>query len=290
MPRSVALLAIVALLVACQGQQANLLSDPKAILAAAAVSTASARSVHIDATADGPISFDPLGTGAGAAVNLRGTTATADVDLAGDKVHATFLSPNLLNLSAEVIGLDGATYLKSSLTGALFLKTTSPASTTPSAAPSAAASQALAGLSELLSRSDLKPLKGDDVPCAGGTCYTVTLQLTAAQLQSLLGGSSGSGASASPESSATDGAIGSNGIGDLPGLGGQLSGLPLPDLSTATADLVVHVEQTTNRLSGIDATVHLGDTGDPKIQVTFTKWDQPVSIQAPPADQVQPGS
>lgn len=290
MRRSLAILLGSLLLVACQPTPTTLLTDPVAILQAAARATAAAKSVHIDATADGPISFDPLGTGAGAAVNLRGTTATADVDLAGGKVHATFLSPNLLNLSAEVISLDGSTYLKSSLTGASFLKTTSPVSTTPSAAPSAVASQALAGLSDLLSRSDLKPLKGDDVPCAGGTCYTVTLQLTAAQLQAVLGGSSGSGASASPEPSPTEGATGSAGSGGLPGLGGQLSGLPLPDLSTATADLAVHVEQTTNRLSGIDATLHLGDTGDPKITLTFTKWDQPVSIQAPPADQVQSGS
>jgi hypothetical protein len=148
----------------------------------------------------------------------------------------------------------------------------------------------LAGLSQLLSRSDLKPVKGDDVPCAGGTCYTVTLPLTAAQLQSLLGGSTGSGASpsAGPPASAGSSPGAGGGIGGLPGLAGQLSGLPLPDLSNATADLAIHVEQTTNRLSGIDATLHLGDTGDPKVTVTFTKWDQPVSVQAPPADQVQP--
>jgi hypothetical protein len=281
-------------MVACQSTPTNLLTDPVAILEAAATATASAKTVHIDATADGPIEFDPLGTGAGASVNLRGTTATADLDLAGSRAHATFLSPNLLNLSADVIAIDGTTYLKSSMTGANYLTTSTPVPSGGSAIPSAATSQALSGLAEILRQPGLNPVKGDDVPCAGGMCYTVTLHLTAAQLQGLGSGTPGSGASGSPAPGASvapsgSGGIGGiGGIGGLPGIGGPLSGLPLPDLSTATADLAVHVEQTTNRLSGIDATVHLGDTGDPKIQLTFTKWDQPVSIQAPPADQVQP--
>jgi hypothetical protein len=276
------------LCIACQGQQPNLLTDPVAILQAAALSTASAKSVHIDATADGPISFDPLGTGAGAAINLRGTTAAIDADLTANKLHLTFLSPNLLNLSAELIALDGMTYLKSSLTGAKFLASTVPAGSMPSAAPSAAASQALSGVTDLLTRSDLKPVKGDDVPCAGGTCYTVTLHLTAAQLQALGGSSSGSGASTSPAIASPTPTSSAGGISDLPGLGGGLSGLPLPDLSTSTADLTIHVEQTTNRLSGVDAVLHLGDLGDPTVHLTFTKWDQAVTIAAPPADQVQP--
>jgi hypothetical protein len=287
MSRAVTLLLGSLLLLACQPAPANLLTDPVTILQAAATATASAKSVHIDATADGPIEVDPLGTGAGAAINLKGTTGTVDADLSANELHASFLSPNLLNLSAEVITLDGKTYLKSSLTGSKFQVSSTPTGSIPSAVPSASSSQALAGLSQLLARPDIKPVKGDDAPCAGGTCYTVTLQLTAAQLQSILGSSPSSGASGSPAPTASGGGP-TGGLGVLPGLGGQLSGLPLPDLSTATADLTVRVEQSTNRLSGIDAKLHLGDMGDPTIQLTFTKWDQPVSIQAPPADQVQP--
>ena len=277
------------LLVACQGQQANLLTDPSAILQAAASTTAAARTVHIDVTADGPIAIDPLGTGAGAAVNLKGTTAAIDADLAASKLHATFLSPNLLNLSAEVITTDGSTYLKSSFTGPKFQVTATPVDASPSVVPLASAmpAQALSMLTTLLSRPGLQLTKGDDVPCAGGTCYTVMLHLSAADLQALGGGAASpapSGTAASPGPSAS----GLGGLSGLPGIGGALSGIALPDLSTATADLAIHVEQTSRRLSGIDATVHLGDMGDPKLTFTFTKWDEPVAIQAPPADQVQP--
>jgi hypothetical protein len=261
--------ALAVALVACQGQTAKL-TDPNQILAAAAASTSAATSVHVDLSADGAIEFDPLGTGAGAAVNLRGTTVAADIDLAADRVHATLASPNLMNLTADVIGIDRTVYLKSSMTGAKYLSTTAPeASPSPgtSGSPTASA-KALAGLTDLLARSDLKPVKGDDVPCAGGTCYTVTIHLTGDQLSALAGGAVPSG-------------------GALPG---ALAGIPLPNLADATADLAVHVEQTTTRLSGIDATIHLGDTGDPHATATFVKWNEPVTVTAPPADQVQPAS
>src|SRR5689334_18589116 len=155
MRRLTALLVGSLLLIACQGQQANLLTDPSAILQAAAGTTAAAKTVHIDVSADGPIAIDPLGTGAGAAVNLKGTNAAIDADLATSKLHATFRSPNLLNLSAEVITTDGSTYLKSSLTGPKFLVTATPVAGSPSAIPSAETSHALSVLTTLLSRPGL---------------------------------------------------------------------------------------------------------------------------------------
>ena len=272
---TVSLVAAVLAIAACQGQPATLLTDPHAILAAAAASTSSATSVHLDLAADGAVEFDPLGTGAGAAVNLRGTTLAADIDLAGNRLHATFASPNLMNIAGEIISIDQTVYLKSSLTGAKYLATSVPNNAVPSAGTSAspaASSKALASLTELLARSDLKPVKGDDVPCAGGTCYTVTLHLSKEDIATLGGGAAPSpGIAPSPDA----------------GLPGALAGVPLPNLADATAELAIHVEQTTTRLSGIDATIHLGDTGDPHVIATFTKWNDPVTVAAPPADQVQ---
>ena len=51
-------------------------------------------------------------------------------------------------------------------------------------------------------------------------------------------------------------------------------------------DLAILVEQASTRLSGIDAKLHLGDVGDPHLVATFTKWNEPVTVVAPPADQV----
>jgi hypothetical protein len=265
----VSLVAVSLAIAACQGQPATLLTDPKAILSAAAASTSSATSVHVDLSADGAVEFDPLGTGAGAAVNLRGTTMAADIDLAGNRLHSTFASPNLMNIAGEIIAIDQTVYLKSSLTGAKYITTSAPSGSPPSPGASASAGAsagALAFVTELLARPDLKPVKGDDVPCAGGTCYTVTLSLTKEDLAALTGG-----------------AVPSGGVG----LPGALAGIPMPDIADATADLAIHVEQTTTRLSGIDATIHLGDTGDPHLIATFIKWNEPVTVAAPPADQVQ---
>jgi hypothetical protein len=257
------LIAAALALGACQ-QGVTLLTDPNAILTAAASTTASARSVHIDVTVDGPIEFDPLGTGAGAAINLRGTTAAADLDLAANNARATFSIPNLMGIAGELIVVDGSTYVKSTLTGANYFKTTVPDTSAPGPSPSAAA---LGGLADLLTRADLKPVKGDDVPCAGGTCYTVKINLTPEELAALGSGSAVGGA-----------------VPSVP----AIPGIPLPDLSNASVDLAILVEQTSTRLSGIDVVLHLGDAGDPHLVATFTKWNEPVTITAPPADQVAP--
>jgi hypothetical protein len=257
------LLAALALVVGACQQSAPLLTDPNAILAAAASTTASATSVHIDAGADGTIELDLFGNGAGAAINLRGTTASADVDLAANELRATFSSPNLMGIAGEAIVVDGSVYLKSTLTGPNYVQTTIAQPGASSPAPSAAA---LSGLADLLARADLQPVKGDNVPCAGGTCYTVVINLTAEQVAALGGPGTGGPIPSAP----------------------TIPGVQLPDLSGATAELKFLVEQASTRLSGIDAVLHLGEVGDPHVTVTFTKWNEPVTIAAPPADQVAP--
>lgn len=238
-------------LAACQGQPAVLLQDPNAILAAAVTSATAATSVHIDLTADGTVALDPFGTGAGAPIELTGTTAAADIDLATGKTRATFAAPALLGLAGEAIVVEDGAYLKSTLTGPKFRHTVL---ATPAGAP-------LKGLTDLLARTDLAPVKGADVPCAGGTCYTVTIELTPDELAGIVTGF------------------------DLPTA--LPIPIPLPDVSAATVDLTLHVEQVTTRLSGITAAIDLGDTGDLTAEATFTRWNEPVSIAAPPGDQIE---
>ena len=63
--------------------------------------------------------------------------------------------------------------------------------------------------------------------------------------------------------------------------------LPIPDLAGAGVDLTLQIDQATTRLSGATAALDLGDTGDLTIEGTFTKWNEPVQIAPPPADQVE---
>ncbi len=238
-------------LAGCQGQPVKLLDDPDEILAAAATTAAAATSVHVDIAVDGRISLDPLGTGAGAPIDLRDTSASADIDLATGQLKATFSSPGLLGIAGETILVDDTLFLKTTLTGTKFR---------PSAV-NGPTENPLKGLTELLARTDLGPVKGDDVPCAGGTCYTLTIKLVAADLAGL-GGATG-----------------------LP-LPSELP-IPLPDLSAVALDLTLHVEQRTTRLSGITAVAGMADLGNLGVQATFTRWNEPMQIAAPPGDQVE---
>ena len=257
--RAVALIAVLAL-AACQNQSSALLTDPRAILDAAVASTIGASSVRVDLSAEGELVFDPLGIGTGTPIALRDTTATADVDLAGGDSRLTFAAPGLLGLAGELLVVDGTTYLKTSLTGSRYqvMGATDPV---PSGSPATASM--LAGLTELLARPELTPVKGDDVPCGTGDCYTVRIQLTAEELAAL-------------------------GLGDVAVPGGLP--IPIPDLSAASADLTLRVDQASTRLTGMTADVDLAAAGNVILEVTFTKWDEPVSVAAPPAEEIQPAS
>lgn len=257
--RALAGLALASLmgLSACQNQSVPLLTDPTEILQAAVASTITASSVRIDVSAEGALVVDPLGTGAGAPISLRGTTASADVDLAGGETRATFAAPSLLGMAGEVIVADGTVYLKSTLTGPQYQVVADQGD----AASPPARETLLTGLTDLLSRPGLDPVKGDDVPCGTGTCYTVRIELTPEELAAI-------------------------GVGDLPIPSGLP--IPLPDLADASVDLTIRVEQATTRLAGLTVALDLADAGELTAEVTFTKWDEPVAVDPPPPDQVAP--
>ncbi len=243
------------------------LVDPREILAAAATQAASATSVHIDLAADGALAIDLTGTGsASTPIKLTDTTAAIDADLARGATRATFSAPGLLGVRGEAIVVDGVSYLKTSLTGPLYRA--QPASGAPDASPGVpepsgrASAGILEGVIAFLKEPGVEPTKNADAPCGGTTCYSVTLKIGAEQLGRLLGGAT------------------------LP----SSVPVPIPDISSATAELTFLVDRQTTRLSGLTAFADLGDSGEITADLTLSKWDVPVTIAAPPADQVQPTS
>jgi hypothetical protein len=252
------LLAAASIVVAaCGGSAAPALTDPKEIVTTAMRTAQAAKSVHVDATIDGSISADLSGNGAsGAAIPLTGTTAAADVDLAAGNAHATFSVPALLNLSGELIQIGGTSYVKTSLTGDKYQiqKAADSLPVNPTDSKSLVDT-----VNEAMAKPGVDPVKGDDVACGGTQCYTVKMELTAAELSAL-------------DSSAP-----------IP------SGLPV-DLSGASLNLTIRVEKDTTRLAGLAATVTMGEQGSLTIDLTFSKWDGAVSISAPPPDQIQAAS
>jgi hypothetical protein len=111
----------------------------------------------------------------------------------------------------------------------------------------------------MLAQPGVDPVKGDDVACGGTQCYTIKIELTPSEIQA------------------------------LGGTGPAASALPI-DLGAASLSLTIRVEKNTTRLAGLAASVSMGDQGSLTVDLTFSKWDEAVSISAPPADQVQSGS
>lgn len=248
--------AIAMLVAACQGSTAGpALSDPKEIVTAALKSSEAAKSVHLEIAIDGSATVSlPIAGGTGTPVDLTGTTASADIDFVGNAAKATFSVPKLFGFAGEAIAADGKTYLKTSLTGPLYQESASGATPLD---PSNAGGM-IESLGDLLFKPGVVLLKGDDVACGSKQCYTVSADLTSEQL-----GLTGTGA---------------------------IGGLPV-DVGGATLRLTVRVEKDLPyHLAGVTAVVSMPDDAKINVELTASKWDDPVSISAPPADQVKPAS
>lgn len=252
------LLAAASIIVsACGSPSAPALSDPKEIVTAALRTSETAKSVHIEMTLDGSITADLSGSGGpGAAIALTGTTASADVDITAGNAHATFNVPAFLGLTGDLIQIGDTSYVKTSLTGERYQlqKAADSLPFNPTGAKSL-----VDNVGDFLSKDGVDPVKGDDIACGSTQCYTVKIELTPDELNAL--GADGPAA----------------------------SGLPV-DIAAASLNLTIRVEKDTNHLAGIAATIALGDQGSLTFDLALSKWDQPVTISAPPADQVQAAS
>ena len=178
-------------------------------------------------------------------------------------MRVTFSAPALLGLTGEVILVDGTAYLKSTVTGALYREL--PIGVEIPRPSGAGRANMLEEITRLLARQGLDPVKAEDVACGGTTCYQVGITLTPEDLTAL-------------------------GAGDLEPVEVFTIPVPLPDLAKATVNLTVLVTKDTNRLAGMTADADLGANGAAVVELTFSKWDEPVSISAPPPDQIAPGN
>ena len=256
LPAVIGLLAGAAVAIAaCGSPSLPALTDPTEIITAALTATEGAKSVHVEATLDGSISADLTGSGSTTDLPLTGTTASADVDMAGGKAHATIAVPALLNFNADVIQIGETTYLKSSLSGPQYesMEATDELPVDPTDA-----SGIFDDLGDFLLADGVDPVKGEDVDCGGKQCYTVMIELTPQELAAL----GGAGAAAM---------------------------IPL-DVSDASLAFTVRVEKDTYHLAGITTVASLGAQGTLTLDVALSKWDQPFDISPPPADQIKPAS
>ena len=244
-----ALAALALLLAACGGATPGL-TDPKEIVTTGIAATTGAKSFHVTASVDGSLTVPD----SGGSFALDGTTFEADFDIEGGATHATFAVPAMFGLSGELIQIGSDQYLKSSLTG-------------PNWQHSAVASgditgdvtdptAALSAIGDFLDTEGVQTTKLDDTPCGDATCYQVQITVPADQL---------AGAA-----DATGGMLPSDVFGD---------GLALTLL----------FDRGDNRLAQISTGVDAADVGSVTLTLSFSNWDESVSIEGPPADQVEEG-
>ena len=199
----------------------------------------------------GEVKIDLTGQGsAGGALNLQGTTAEGDVDIANKKAKIAFAAPALFGVTGEIIQIGNDTYTKVSLLGDKYTKTTSEADD-----PAAAAGdpqKAIQELSDFLNKPGVAPTKLPDEKCGDKDCYHVQLTLTSEEL----------------------GGVG----GVVPGASGAPEGSGTIDLWVQKNDL---------RPAKMALALDLEEMGNVNVTVAFSAYDAPVTIEAPPADQVQ---
>ena len=245
--------SVIAVVAACSGgaPAAPALTDPVDILAQSVQTLNDVKSFRADVAVSGSVNVDMTGTGATSAFPLDNTTAQLDVDVENKNAKATFTAPSLMGLSGELIQIGNTSYVKTSLTGPQYQKSESSEGAVDEATDMS--EEDIAQLREQLGK--VSPTKGDDVACGDKQCYTVSIDLDAAELQSL---------------------------------GGELPTEQLPaDMSEANVKATFKVEKDTLRPAGVDLTMDLGSQGSITMNVTLSNWDEAVSIEAPPADQVQ---
>ena len=244
-------LTLIAALALGACSSAPALTDPTEILTKAIQALQDAKTVHLAATLDGSFTMDLTGQGGGS-IELTGTTLTGDLDIENTKARVTFAIPALLGLSGEVIAVDDASYMKTSLTGEKYQKNEGAGALPVDPSDPDAT---IAEIKAFLAKPEVSPTKGDDVDCNGEKCYSVTIELTAAELAALM----------TPDPAAS------------------------ADPNTAM-NVTILVEKDSLKLHKVTASVAAGSTGNVTVILTFTDWDKAVTIEAPPDDQVTEGT
>jgi hypothetical protein len=258
-PRRLLVVTTVAVLAlgACSTQSSGpSLTDPREILTKSILTIKDMKTLHLRADASGELKLDLSGSGKPASIDLKDTTAEADVDIPAKKVHLSFSSSVLPGLTGDIIVLDQDTYTKVSLLGPKYTR-----STTTSAGPGASAAATAAdpqkimdALNQFLDTPGIAPTKQADEKCGDKDCYHVSMNLTSEQLNGAVGGALGTSAP---------------------------SGAGTIDVWVQKADL---------RPAKLTLAADGGDQGNVTVTITFTNYDAPVTINPPSEADVKPAA
>jgi hypothetical protein len=261
---SVLVLTVVS---ACAGGTASPtpapLSDPRQILTQSLVNLSQAKSFHVAGTIAGSVDMNGLSSLGGSSslgltgtLDLKGGTITGDVDVSRQAAHLTVSFPSLFGLTVDLIEVDGYSYTKINLMSDKYTKSKTDVGAIAGAVPGASADVGgvVAGLQQMLDGSGATATLTGHSNVDGKDCYQLNLAIATDQLNA-----------------------------GLQSLAPSLSGNP--GLDSASAGYWVYGD--TLRPAQVELKVSSASLGNVDVTATLTRYDQSVSITAPPADQVE---
>jgi hypothetical protein len=238
-----AVVLMMTLALAACGSGKPALTDPDEIITQGIAATGEATSLHLDVAVTGSITIQETG----GTFNLQGTSAEGDFDIANDRAGLTFDVPGFMSLSGEVIQIGTDSFLKTSLTGALYTKSNVEDSGVQ-LDPGAVIDQ----VGDFLDKDGVSAEKLDDTSCGDQTCYVIRLTIPTSVMNE-----SGGGAGVD--------------LGEFLGDG------PVLDLQ---------FDQETLRLRQIATDIDAGEVGTFGLVITVSNYDATVEVSPPPSDQV----
>ncbi|MEO5918245.1 MAG: hypothetical protein ABIQ17_01655 [Candidatus Limnocylindrales bacterium] len=234
------LIALVGLVVSACGVGTPDLKDPDEILTKSVAAFEGADSVRLVAEVDGTLSLDLTRLGQATDMSLAGTMLTADLDLRNHSSHVSAAVPAFLGLSADIVVIGPDTWMKISLSGDKYDKSATDATspTDPDAV--------IRSVTDFLARPEVRPTKNDDAACGSKSCYQVEIDLTAADLATLMPGT---------------------------------------DLGDAIVVVKLLIEKDTHYPVSATVSVVGSGVGDLTLTLAMSDWNKSLIITAPPADQ-----
>ena len=190
--------------------------------------------------------------GGGTPFPLDGSTITADVDVAGKKIAASLV---VTMFKADLLMTGDAVYVKAPLLGATKWMKSSGGNSVTSVVTNPA--QVISAMKRFLAQPGIAPAKQPNDKVGDQDCYKVTFTVPASMVTGALA-AAGSAAPALP------------------------SGLTLGDVPVSA-----WVTTSDQRLTKLALDLPLGSAGTISMTITLSKFDVPVTVSPPPADQIQ---
>jgi hypothetical protein len=234
---------VMALAIAACGSSTPALTDANEIITRGLAETGEATSLHLAVAVNGSVTIQETG----GTFNLEGTSAEGDFDIANDRARLTFDVPGFMSLSGEVIQIGTDSFVKTSLTGAQYSKSTVEDSGVP-LDPGAAMDQ----VGEFLDKDGVEAEKLDDVSCGDQTCYAVKLTIPTSVLNDAGGG----------------------------------AGVDLGEFLGEGLVLDLQFERESLRLAQVATDISAGEVGTFGLVITISNYDAAVEVSPPPSDQV----